>query len=383
MLSHQEVVRDFTESGLSRMAGMMAAVFPFAALIQVLATTGNYRQPAVACGIWLAVLAAAAWFVPRIRAGGLAGRAAAVAVLITVAAVAAIGWEHRAYYPSGSVDMAISGTVWLLALVALSHRARIWAPAALIVFAVHAALLIRIAGLNPLSLSQLEAAGYILVVMLGSFAVLQPTVAMHISMATRRACLASSSVAERAAAAAVQEDRRIRLALLEMEALPLLRGIAEGTLDPAAGDVRERCARHAAALRHSLTDRGPNDGGLLAALQPALRVASARGLLVKVQVIGDPGVLSPGVARAAAAAVDSVLGGLPPHQVMLSVLACGDDSELYLTFSEPLRVAPDVAGFGRDVPAAARWHAALTVEEDGAGCLEISWRKAACVDRHH
>ncbi len=383
MLSHQEVVRDFTESGLLRMAGTLAAILPFAALIQVLANMANYRQPTVACGIWLAVLAAAAWFVPRIRTGGLSGGQAAVAILITVAAVAAIGWEHRAYYPSGSVDLAIMGTAWLLALVALSHRAWVWAPAALIVFAEHAALLVRIAGLDPLSLSQLEAAGYILVVMLGSFAVLRPTLAMHVKMATRRAALASSSVAERAAASAVQEDRRSRLALLEMEALPLLRDIAEGRLDPAAADVRDRCARHAAALRHSLTDRLPNDGGLLARLEPALRVASARGLLVKVQAIGDRCAPQAQVARAVLAAVDAVLAALAPQQVMLTVLASGDDSELYLTFGEPLRAAPDVAGLGRDLPAAARWHAALTVEETGAGCLEVSWRKAAGVDRRH
>lgn len=383
MLSHQEVVRDFTESGLLRMAGTLAAILPFAALIQVLANLADYRQPAVACAIWLAVLAAAAWSVPRIRTGGLSGGEAALAVLITVAAVAAIGWEHRAYYPSGSVDMAILGTAWLLALVALSHRARLWAPAALIAFAVHAALLIRVAGINPLSLSQLEAASYILVVMLGSFAVLRPTLAMHVSMAARRASLASTSVAERAAATAVQEDRRSRLALLEMEALPLLRGIAEGRLNPAADDVRDRCARHAAALRHSLTDRLPNDGGLLARLEPALQVASARGLLVQVQAIGDRCVPPAQVARAVLAAVDAVLGALPPHQVMLTVLASGDDSELYLTFSEPLRVTPDVANFGPDLPAAAHWHATLAIEETGTGCLEISWRKAAGVDRRH
>jgi hypothetical protein len=396
VVSHQQVVRDFTESGLLRMAAMLATILPLAALVQVLANMGSYRQPAVVCAIWLAMVAAAVWFVPRIRTGGLSRGEATAAVLITVTAVAMIGWEHRAYYPLGSVDLAILGTAWLLALVALSHPARAWVPAALIVFAVHAALLIRAVGANSLSLSQLEAAGYILTVTLGSFAVLRPTLAMHISMVTRRASLASRSVAERAAAAAVQEDRRSRLALLEMEALPLLRRIAEGTLDPSAGDVRERCARHAAVLRLSLTDRAPSDdGGLLARLQPALRAATARGLLVKVQVIGDPGVPSPEVAAAVLAAVDAVLSELPPHQVMLTVLASGDETELYLTFSEPLRATPDVARFGPELPAAARWQAIVTAEETraetgaetgagaGAGCLEISWRKAVPVDRRH
>jgi hypothetical protein len=182
---------------------------------------------------------------------------------------------------------------------------------------------------------QLEAGGYILVAILIAFAALRPALALHTRMSARRAALASRADAERAAAAAVLADRRSRLARLELEALPLLRGIAEGRLDPADAGVRERCARHAAALRHSLTDRAPAAGGLVAALEPALRTAAARGLLVNVQVIGDPGVSRPDTARAIAATVDAELGALPPHQVTLTVIAPGAEAELYLTFSEP------------------------------------------------
>src|SRR6185312_7462057 len=153
---------------------------------------------------------------------------------------------------------------------------------------------------------------------------LQPTVAMHTSMTARRAALASRSEAERAAAAAVMADRQGRLALLEMEALPLLRGIADGTLDPAAGEVVRQCAQHAADLRHSLTACAPDVGGLLARLRPALRAAEARGVLVNVQVIGDPGIPPPRVADAVLATVDVVISALAshqaPHQVMLTVL---------------------------------------------------------------
>ncbi len=376
MVSHHEAVRDATESGMRPMVGAMAAILPFAALIQVLANLSDYRQPAVAVGVWLAMFAAAAWLVPRIGTGGLTRGEAVAAVLIAVVAAAAIGWEHRPHHGSGSVDLAILGTVWLLVLVALSHPARAWVPGALVIFAVHAALLVRAAGASPLSLAKLEVAGYILAAVLIAFAALRPTLAVHTSMTARRAALASRSLAERAAAAAVQEVRRSRLALLEMEALPLLRDIADGTLDPADDDVRERCARHAAVLRHSLTDRAPSAGGLLARLQPALRAASARGLLVNVQVVGDPGIPAPEVAHAVLAAVDAVISALPSHQVMLTVLASGGDVELYLAFSEPLRVSPDVARFGRDVSAAVCWHAAVTAEETGTGWLEISWRKA-------
>jgi hypothetical protein len=376
VVSHQEAVRDVTEPGVRRMVTAMAAILPLAALIQVLANLSDYRQPAVAVAVWVTMFAAAAWLVPRIDTGGLARGEAAAAILIAVVVAAAIGWEYRPHHGSGGVDLAILGTVWLLALVALSHPARIWVPGALVVFAVHAALLIRAAGASPLSLAKLEVAGYILAAVLVVFAALRPTLAVHTSMTARRAALTSRSLAERAAIAAVQEVRRNRLALLEMEALPLLRGVADGTLDPADGDVRERCARHAAVLRHSLTDRAPSADGLVAGLQPALHAASARGLLVNVQVIGDPGIPAPEVAHAVRAAVDAVISALRPHPVILTVLASGDDVELYLTFSEPLRVSPDVARFGRDVSAAACWHATVTAEETGTGCLEISWRKA-------
>jgi len=375
VVSHHEAVREVIEPGLQRMVGAMAVILPLAALIQALANLHDYYQPAVAVVVWLAVLAAGAWLVPRIGTGPLTRGESAAAVTIAVAAVAATGWEHRPRIGSGTVDLAILGTVWLLVPVALSRPARAWIPGALAVFAVHAALLIRVAGASPTSLAKVAAAGYILAGVLIAFAAVRPTLAMHTHLAARRAALASRSEAERAAAAAVQQDRRNRLALLEVEALPLLHGIADGTLDPTDAGVRERCARHAAVLRHSLTDRAPSVGGLVAGLQPALHAAIGRGLLVDLQVIGDPGVPAPQVARAVLAATDAVLSALPPHQVMLTVLASGGEVELYLTFSAPLRVTPDLAAFGREVPAAARWQASVTTEPAGTGCLEISWRE--------
>jgi hypothetical protein len=194
-------------------------------------------------------------------------------------------------------------------------------------------------------------------------------------MAARQASLASRLAAERAAAAAIQEERQGRLAVLEKEALPLLRGIADGRLDPAEEDVREECAGHAAVLRHSLTGGAPGSGELVAWLEPALRAAAERQMPVAVQVIGDPGSPRPPVARAALAVVDAVISALPPHQVVLTVLACGDDVELYLTFSAPLRAAPDLTRSGLDVPASAGWHARVSTAETGGGCLEVSWRK--------
>jgi hypothetical protein len=383
VVSHHEVARDYAATTLLRFVWTLALMFPFLALVQVLANPGDYRQPFAAILVWLAVIGAAPWLVPRLRAGGLALGETAAAIAIAVAAVVAVGAAHRAHGAQGSVDLAILGTVWLLVLVVMSHRARVWIPAALLVFAVNGALLVRDQGLNPLSLSELEAAGYIVAAVLIAFAALRPALAMHVSMAARQASLASRSAAERAAAAAIQQERQGRLAVLEKEALPLLRAIADGTLDPAEEAVKQVCARQAAALRHSLTGDAPRAGGLVAVLDPALRAAAAREVLVTVQLIGDPGTPRPPVARALLATVDAVLSALPPHRAMLTVLAPDDDVELYLTFAEPLREVPSLARFGLDVPAADRWHTSLSATETGGGCLEVSWRKDDALDRCH
>jgi hypothetical protein len=374
MVSPQQAAWDTVEAGLTSLLRALALVLPALALLQVLADARDYRQPVVAVLVWLVVLGAGTWLVPRSRAGRLTTGETAAAIAIAVAAVAAIGAVHRADSDPGNVNLAVLGTVWLLALVVMSHSARVWIPVALLVFAVEAAVVFREQGLNRLSMSQLGAAGYIIAAILIAFAALRPTLDTHVTMAVRQAALANRAAAERAAAAAIKQERRGRLAVLEEEALPLLRGIADGTLDPADPGVREQCARHAAVLRDALTDGAPG-GQLLATLQPTLRAAGARGLPVTVQLIGDPGTPPPPVGRAVLATVDAVLGALPPHQAVLTVLADGDDVELYLNFSAPLRTTPDLTRAGNDVPAGARWQAALNVTETGAGFLEISWRK--------
>jgi len=374
VVSPQKAAWDTVEAGLTSLLRALAVVLPSLALLQVLANARDYRQPVVAVLVWLAVLGAGTWLVPRSRAGRLTTGETAAAVAIAVAAVAAIGAVHRAHSDPGNVNLAVLGTVWLLALVVMSHSARVWIPVALLVFAVDGVLVFRGQGLNALSVSKLGAAGYIIAAILIAFAALRPTLDTHVTMAVRQAALASRAAAERAAAAAIRQERRGRLAVLEEEGLPLLRGIADGTLDPADPGVREQCARHAAVLRNALSDAAPG-GEVLAALQPTLRAAGARGLPVTVQFIGEPGMPPPPVTRAVMATVDAVLGALPPHQAALTVVAAGDDVELYLTFDEGLRSAPDLTRFGRDVPAAARWHASLSVTETGGGFLEVSWRK--------
>jgi hypothetical protein len=378
MVSPQKVAWDTVEAGLTSLLRALALVLPSLALLQVLVNARDYRQPVVAAIVWLAVLGAGAWLVPRSRAGRLTTGETAAAIAIAVVAVAAIGAAHQAHSDPGNVNLAVLGTVWLLALVVMAHPAWVWIPVALLVFAVEGVLVFREQGLNQLSLSQLGAAGYIIAAILIAFAALRPTLDMHVTMAVRQAALASRAAAEHAAAAAIKQERRGRLAVLEEEALPLLRGIADGTLDPADAGVREQCARHAGVLRDALSDDAPG-GELMARLQSALRAAGTRGRPVTVQLIGDPGIPPPAVARAVLAAVGAVLSALPPDQAVLTVLAAEDDVELYLTFDAPLRAAPDLTRFGREVPAAAHWRAALSTTEADGGFLEVRWRKDGAV----
>jgi signal transduction histidine kinase len=363
------------EPELPRMLGTVAVIWQLTLLIQVLIYLHDFRQPAVPLAVWLGLLAATRWVVPRARAGGLTGPDAAVAVGIAVVAVALVGWDRRAH-GTGPADWSVVGTAWLLAFIALSRPVREWISGALLVFAVHTVFFIRVLGVTSLGLARLAATAYTLVVTLAFFAALRPALRAHARTAARGAALASRSAAKRAVAAAVRQDRRRRLALLEAEALPLLRAIADGTLDPADREVRERCARHAATLRRALADRPRQAGGVLAELEPALRAARARGLPVEVQVVGDPGLLMREVAGATLAAVDGVMSALPPHPVTLTVLASGADVELYVTFDRPPQPTPDVAELRRTVPATAHWQAAVDVDDTGAGCLEVRWWKA-------
>ena len=375
MLSRTGLVQETYAAGLPRMAAGVALVWQFAILIQVLAYRNDFRQPAVPLLVWLGLLGAAAWLLPRARGSQLGGLDAALAIAVAVAAVALVGWERR-LGATGAVDWSVAGTGWLLALVALS-LAWEWITGALLVFAAHAIVAYRVLGVTALGQARLAATGYTVLVILAGFAALRPAIRAQARVAARRATLASQTAAERAAADGIQQDRRRRLAVLEADVLPLLRGIADGTLDPADPAVQQRCADRADALRRALADPARPDGGLLAGLAPALSAAEDRGLPVEVQVIGDPGIPAPEVAGATRAAVSDMVGALPPHPVVLTVLASDEEVELYLTFERPPPGPVDVAALRRLVPATADWQATMDIGDAGAGFLAVRWRKAA------
>jgi hypothetical protein len=384
--SQGRLVRDITESQLPRVVGVVGVILPFTLLIQALASPRDYAQPWVPIVVWLSVLGVAGWLLPRARAGGLSSAQGWFALSVAVGASGIVAWERLTDSIAGTADWSILGTIWLISLVALSRPARVWVTGALAVFAVHAYFVVHALGFGAVSQTRVAAGGYIMAIVLTVFAALRPTLRTHADIVTRRAALVNRAAAERAGAEAIYQDRTGRLALLEKEALPLLRGISQGTLDPADPAVKERCARYAATLRRALVDRTQDPGGLLAALGPALDTARARGLPLEVQVIGHPGAPGAEVAGATLAAVGGFLQVLPPRPMSLTVLAAGGEVELYLTFTKPppaldgvdgLDGLPDLAGLAAALPPAAHWSAAAETDGTGGGCLEVRWRAQA------
>src|SRR6266702_1673699 len=330
------MLRGIYDRELRRVAAVVAATWQLLLLVQVLTYLGNYRQPVVPIAVWLGMLAAAVWLVPRAWSAGLTGLESAAAVGVAAVAVLLVGLERRQHGSTGTVDWSVVGTGWLLALVAVSRRAFEWICGAVLVFTIHAIVAARVLGLGALGLARLASTAYTLLVILVVFAAVRPMFRASARIAARHAELASRSAAERAAAAAVREDRRRRLAVLESEALPLLRGIADGRLDPSLAAVRDQCGRGAAKLRRALVDRVGARSELLAELEPVLAEAGERGLPVEIRTVGDPGYVSPLVIHWAVGAVDRVLRALEPQQVVLTMLAAGDEVELYLVFRGPL-----------------------------------------------
>lgn len=371
------LVRDIAESQLPRLVGVVSVILPFTLLIQALASPHDYAHPVVPVVVWLSVLAVAGWLVPRSRAGGLSAAQGWCAMAVAVAATGIASWERLTSSVAGTADWSIIGTIWLISLVALSRPARVWVTGALAVFGVHAYVVVHVLGVTEVSQTRVAAGGYIMAIALTVFAALRPALRTHAGIVARRAALQSQSAAERAGAAAIYRDRTGRLALLEKEALPLLRSMAQGTLDPTDQAVKDRCAQYAATLRRALADRTLEAGGLLAALGPALSTARDRGLPLEIQVIGHPGLPPAEAMDATLAVIDGFLQVLPPHPVSLTILAAGEQVELYLTFTQPPPGLPDLARLAAAVPAGARWTAAAETDGTGAGCLEIRWQAAS------
>ncbi|MFG2004566.1 hypothetical protein ACGFNU_35985 [Spirillospora sp. NPDC048911] len=143
-------------------------------------------------------------------------------------------------------------------------------------------------------------------------------------MATRETVIAE--------VAAARQDRYLEVRML---IAGVLRGLSDGTADPADPAVRHRCATAEAMLRQLLTERDDVPDPLLRLLRTSIDEAMRRGAVVDLAQVGEVPPMSEEVAAAIAEVPLAVLTGVRENarvtvvsgttgQVSVSVLVDGD-----------------------------------------------------------
>ena len=221
-VSREGVVVDATASAAPRFIGGLAVVLPLGLLVQALVYHSYYRQPVIPLLVWLGMLAGAAWLVPRACTRDHLTTAESLgAVAIAVVAVTAIGLDRKVAGAPGAPDWTILGTVWLLALVAVTSPPKVWVPGSALVAGVHAVFVVRVLGASPLGLSRLAASAYALCSVLTTFAAFRPELVLH------GGALTAVDLCETEVDTASQRPRGIRSAVVRTA-----RKLFDGTVFP-------------------------------------------------------------------------------------------------------------------------------------------------------
>lgn len=196
--------------------------------------------------------------------------------------------------PAMPVDPPALGSHWYLGLIGwyvLVLLLDLRLPIIGTVLAAHAAWLFGLIASSGGGVQDLAAVALVAVGVTGfQFAVAAALVLI------RQSANEAAEVAERdeamrrqaAVAAHTHADHTRRYAELSREAVPLLTGLADGTLDPNDEQTRTRCAIEAARMRVLFAERDAADDTLIHELRAAIDVAERRGVTVHLAVRGKP-----------------------------------------------------------------------------------------------
>lgn len=214
------------------------------------------------------------------------GRTRWVGIAVTLAATAASALSLPPGGAATSLDWAYGVVGWIGAIFLLER------PLGELV-----AFLVAVAGINFCSLllvpglgidpylnflsASIGTVGYPLAV--GVAAAMLRTVAKQAYSASRRS---AQIQAEETLATALHELRQRRFDDLSRNALPLLRGLADGQLDPNDGVVQRSCAIEAARMRRLFAESDGVPDQLMHELRMCVEVAERRGITVDLQTHG-------------------------------------------------------------------------------------------------
>jgi hypothetical protein len=193
--------------------------------------------------------------------------------------------------------------------------------------------------------------------------------------ATDVAAEEAETATREAVIAQVVRARRARYQAAREVVVPILRGLADGTVDPADPIARHRCATAEAMLRQLMTRQDDLPHPLLRLLQHGIDSATRRGAVVDVAAVGPLPSVPPEVGTALTEPSLSVLAGarsyaritvvqIGPDEVTISVLADG---------TAPAEVGPAV---GFSAGGVLRGDVTIATDRDGdLFWLEARWRR--------
>jgi hypothetical protein len=381
--------------GMRRTAGIVAVAWQAITLVPLIVSLPRTHSPALALLAWLAASVGVALAVGVIRHRPLS-RAECLALIALGSAAAAVGAVNT--MSTGTAPRYLDWTALelplLVMLVAVSLPLAEWLLALAATVAVLAAVVLARTGVEPLAVSQLAGVVY------GQCALLTFTTMIGPVMRRTAERTAQALEAEAELAAMhdteilVRRDRARGLGAVERDVLPLLTAVRRGLLDPRDPAVRDRCARHAVAVRRTLA---AGQSAALCELAPALVDAEQRGVNLDVQVSGDLRHAPAEIRAELATHVAGALAGVPNEGTTVTLVCDDAGGSLCLTYpgdypgdpTYPGDVYPGdtaaVAEAGRSVrlpaarPPSHADHpprplvAVSTDHDDGRVCLELRW----------
>ncbi len=378
-------LRQTYAAGLRRAAGTAAGAWLAMTLVPLVASLTRVRSPALAWLTWLVVALEVVLVIRVIRRRPLSRMECLVLV--------AVGWAATV---ASTLSMAETDDVvrimnWpvfalplLVTLVAVSRPMVEWMLTLAATVAFLTALVLGTAGTDPLPVSQLIAAVYGQCALL-IIAVMAGPVLRNTADRTAQAIGAEAELAAlQDSAALVREDRARGLGAVERDVLPLLAAISGGLLDPRDPAVRDRCTRHAAAVRRTLTAGPP---AVLGELAPAVADAEARGVRLGVQVCGDLRRAPAQVRRELADQVAGALRTVPSDGAWLTLVCDSAGGSVFLTYpggDVPAVLPAVVRGSDPAGPSAPSRYIHMNTDlDDGHVCVEIRWDDGGHDDGGH
>jgi hypothetical protein len=211
----------------------------------------------------------------------------------------------------------------------------------------------------------------ITIVAIGGFQTLTASVAGMLRRVAASATLAATSVegtrTRRAVARRVHADRRRRYREIASTTGPLLTGLANGSLDPADGDVIQRCAIEAARMRRLFAESDEREDRLLHELRACVDIAERRGLQVEVVGQGHWPDLPREIRRALTDA---------PMRMLCTATATARPARVTVIGTPDTVSVSVLAGEGATVPEAAECHGVhtTTITDDGLVWVEATWQ---------